>query len=135
MKLIIKPDRGFGKIKVKLSDEIEAKILELSNKFGVPVERILEILILEDFKDPPAINIEDLEKEISELEKKVWELEMEFAPLKFKAYNLTQENKLLAIELSGLLAENVQLKRFLKKKIDRNIELRKLITYYMNLGG
>ncbi|AEC52271.1 hypothetical protein PNA2_1356 [Pyrococcus sp. NA2] len=132
MRIIIKPDKGFGRIKVELGKDVTREILRISEEFGIPIEEVIKLAILGEFKEPSS-NVDELEREVKELERKVWMLEKEFAPLKFKAYNLTQENKLLAIELSGLLAENVQLKRFLKRKVEYNKELRKIISYYMGI--
>ena len=130
MKLIIKPDRGFGKIETELDDEIAGEINRLSERYGLPVERVIEIALTGEFRKPSG-NIEELEERARELEKQVWELEWEYAPLRFKAYGLSEDNKVLAIELSGLVAENSQLRRFLGMKPQRNLELRKLISYYL----
>ncbi len=130
MKLIIKPEKGFGKIDVELDDEIAGEINRLSERYGLPVERVIEIALTGEFRKPSG-NIEELEERARELEKQVWELEREYAPLRFKAYGLSEDNKVLAIELSGLVAENSQLRRFLGMKPERNLELRKLISYYL----
>ncbi len=130
MLLIIKPDKGFGKIEVEIPDELYNRILELSEAYGVSPERVFEIILTDEFKSPKE-NLEKLENKIKELQKKTGELEKIWAPLRYKAYGVSEDNKILAIELSGLLAENMQLKRFLRKKIEKNIELRKLIEYYM----
>ena len=130
MKLIIKPEKGFGKIDVDLDDEIAGEIKRLSERYGLPVERVIEIALTSEFRKPSG-NIEELEERARELEKQVWELEREYAPLRFKAYGLSEDNKVLAIELSGLVAENSQLRRFLGMKPERNLELRKLISYYL----
>ena len=130
MKLIIKPNKGFGKIEVELSGGLWGELKSLSERYGVPVERIIEIALTGEFREPRG-NLEELERKAKELEEKTWELEMEYAPLRFKAYGLSEDNKILAIELSGLVAENSQLKRFLGLKPERNPELRKLISYYL----
>ncbi|ANF23564.1 hypothetical protein [Thermococcus piezophilus] len=120
MKLVIKPEKGFGKIELELGEELWSEIEGLSERYSVPPERVIEIALLGEFKEPGG-----------ELEEKVWELEKEYAPLRFKAYGVSEDNKLLAIELFGLIAENNQLKRFLRLKPERNLELRKLISYYL----
>lgn len=120
MKLVIKPEKGFGKIELELGEELWSEIEGLSERHSVPPERVIEIALLGEFKEPGG-----------ELEEKVWELEKEYAPLRFKAYGVSEDNKLLAIELFGLVAENNQLKRFLRLKPERNLELRKLISYYL----
>ena len=130
MKLIIKPNRGFGKIEVELNEELWGEIERLSEKYGVSPERVIEIALTGEFKEPKG-NLEELEEKVRELEEKTWELEKEYAPLRFKAYGLSEDNKILAIELSGLIAENSQLKRFLRMKPERNLKLRKLISYYL----
>ena len=130
MKLTIKPEKGFGKIEVELDDELAGEIERLSERYGVPVERVVEIAITGEFKEP-AGDIEELEERARELEKRVWGLEREYAPLRFKAYGLSEDNKVLAIELSGLLAENNGLRRFLGVKPEAKPELRKLISYYL----
>ncbi|WP_297091327.1 hypothetical protein [Thermococcus sp.] len=130
MKLIIKPEKGFGKIEVELSEGLWGELKSLSERYGVPVERIIEIALTGEFREPRG-NLEELERKAKELEEKTWELEREYAPLRFKAYGLSEDNKILAIELSGLVAENSQLKRFLGLKPERNPELRKLISYYL----
>ncbi len=130
MKLIIKPNKGFGKIEVEISEELWEEIERLSERYGVPVERIIKIALTGEFREPRG-NLEELERKAKELEEKTWELEREYAPLRFKAYGLSEDNKILAIELSGLVAENSQLKRFLGLKPERNPELRKLISYYL----
>ncbi len=130
MKLTIKPEKGFGKIEVELDEELAGEIERLSERYGVPVERVVEIALTGEFKEPSG-DLEELEERARELEKRVWELEREYAPLRFKAYGLSEDNKVLAIELSGLVAENSQLRRFLRMKPERNLELRKLISYYL----
>ena len=130
MKLTIKPEKGFGKIELELDDELAGEIERLSERYGVPVERVIEIALTGEFREP-AGDLEELEERIRELERKVWKLEREYAPLRYKAYGLSEDNKVLAIELSGLIAENNQLKRFLRIKPERNLELRKLISYYL----
>ncbi|WP_258083989.1 hypothetical protein [Thermococcus thermotolerans] len=130
MKLIIKPNKGFGKIEVEISEELWEEIERLSERYGVPVEKVIEIALTGEFRELKG-NLEELEKKARELEERTWELEKEYAPLRFKAYGLSEDNKILAIELSGLIAENNQLKRFLRMKPERNVELRKLISYYL----
>ncbi|NJD99799.1 hypothetical protein E3E26_08395 [Thermococcus sp. LS1] len=130
MKLVIKPEKGFGKIEIELGEELWSEIEGLSERYSVPPERVIEIALLGEFKEPSG-ELEELEKKVEELEEKVWELEKEYAPLRFKAYGVSEDNKILAIELSGLIAENNQLKRFLRLKPERNLELRKLISYYL----
>lgn len=130
MKLIIRPERGFGKIEVELDDELAGEIERLSERYGVPVERVIEIALTGEFREPSG-DLEELERKVKELEEKTWKLEREYAPLRFKAYGLSEDNKVLAIELSGLVAENSQLRRFLRLRPERNIELRKLISYYL----
>jgi regulator of replication initiation timing len=99
-------------------------------RYGISPERVIEIALKGEFKEPKG-NLEELEEKVIELEERTWELEKEYAPLRFKAYGLSEDNKILAIELSGLIAENSQLKRFLRMKPERNVELRKLISYYL----
>jgi len=130
VKLVIKPEKGFGKIEVEIGGELWSKIERLSERYGVPPERIIEIAISEEFKEPQG-NLEKLEREVKELEEKVWKLEREYAPLKFKAYGVSEDNKLLAIALLGLIAENSQLRRFSGMKPNVNRDLRRLISYYL----
>lgn len=130
MKLVIKPEKGLGKIEVELSAEIWGEIERLSESYGVPPEKIIEVALTGEFREPKG-DLEELERKVKELEEKVWELEKEYAPLRFKAYGLSEDNKILAIELTGLMAENNQLRRFLKLPLRRDPELRKLISYYM----
>ena len=130
MKLIIKPNKGFGKIEVEIDEELWGEIEHLSERYGVSVERVIEMALTREFREPKG-NLEELEAKVRELEEKTWELEKEYAPLRFKAYGLSEDNKILAIELSGLIAENSQLKRFLRMKPERNLKLRKLISYYL----
>ena len=129
MKLTIKPDRGFGKVEVEL-DELSAEVEKLAERYGVPPERVVEIALIGEFREPEGV-LEQLERKVERLEKKVWKLEKEYAPLRYKAYGLSEDNKILAIELSGLIAENNGLRRFLRLPPNRNIELRKLISYYL----
>ena len=129
MKLTIKPDRGFGKVEIEL-DELSAEVERLAERYGVSPERVVEIALTGEFKEPND-ELEELERKAEELEKNVWRLEKEYAPLRYKAYGLSEDNKILAIELSGLIAENNQLRRFLRLPLNRNIELRKLISYYL----
>ena len=130
MKLIIKPNKGFGKIEVEINEELWGEIERLGERYGVSPERIIEIALTGEFREPKG-NLGELEEKVRELEEKTWELEKTYAPLRFKAYGLSEDNKVLAIELSGLVAENNQLKRFLRLKPERNVELRKLISYYL----
>ncbi|ASJ07470.1 hypothetical protein [Thermococcus pacificus] len=130
MKLIIRPEKGLGKIEVELDDELTGEINRLSERYGVPAERVIEIALTGEFRES-AGEIEELENKVKELEERTWELEREYAPLRFKAYGISEDNKILAIELSGLIAENNQLRRFLRLPLKGNPELRKLISYYM----
>ncbi|ASJ02504.1 hypothetical protein A3L09_04165 [Thermococcus profundus] len=130
MKLTIKPQKGLGKIEIELSAELWSEIKGLSERYGVPAEKVVEIALTGEFRKQEG-DLEELEKKVGELEGKVWKLEKEYAPLRFKAYGLSEDNKILAIELSGLIAENNQLRRFLKLPLRRDPELRKLISYYM----
>ncbi|AFL95835.1 hypothetical protein CL1_1638 [Thermococcus cleftensis] len=130
MRLIIRPEKGFGKIEVELDESLWKSIEELAERYGVSPERVVEIALTGEFREPRG-NLEELEERVKELEEKTWALEKEYSSLRFKAYGLSEDNKILAIELSGLMAENSGLKRFLGKKPERNIELRKLISYYL----
>ncbi|WP_148882152.1 hypothetical protein [Thermococcus aciditolerans] len=130
MKLIIKPNKGFGKIEVEINEELWGEIERLGERYGVSPESVIEIALRGEFREPKG-NLEELERKAKELEERTWELEKEYAPLRFKAYGLSEDNRILAIELSGLIAENSQLKRFLRMKPERNLELRKLISYYL----
>ena len=130
MKLIIKPEKGFGKIEVELDDELAGEIERLSEMYGVSPERVIEIALIGEFREPEG-DLEELERKVKELERKVWELEKEYASLRYKAYGLSEDNKILAIELSGLIAENNQLRRLLRLPLHRDRELRKLISYYL----
>jgi DNA repair ATPase RecN len=130
MKLIIKPEKGLGKVEVELPAEMWSEIERLSERYDVSPEKIIEIALTGEFKEPKE-NLEEIEKKVRKLEEKVWEMEKEYAPLRFKAYGLSEDNKILAIELSSLIAENNQLRRFLKLPLRRDPELRKLISYYM----
>ncbi|AEK73953.1 hypothetical protein GQS_10300 [Thermococcus sp. 4557] len=130
MKLIIRPNKGFGKIEVGINEELWGEIERLGERYGVSPERVIEIALKGEFKEPKG-DLEELEEKARVLEERTWDLEKEYAPLRFKAYGLSEDNKILAIELSGLIAENSQLKRFLRMKPERNVELRKLISYYL----
>ncbi|MBP1910998.1 hypothetical protein [Thermococcus stetteri] len=130
MKLIIKPEKGLGKVKVKLSDEIRSEIERLSERYGVSPERVIEIALTGEFRESSG-ELEELEVKVRELEESVWKMESEYAPLRFKAYGLSEDNRILAREVSSLIAENNQLRRFLKLPLRRDPELRKLISYYM----
>jgi len=130
MKLKIKPDRGFGKIEVKLDENLWKEIEELAELYGVSPKRVVEIALTGNFKEPKE-NVDKLEEKVKELEREAWKLEMEYAPLRYKAYGLSEDNKVLAIELTGLMAENSQLRRFLRLPLNRKAELRKLISYYL----
>ncbi|MDV3103350.1 hypothetical protein [Thermococcus waiotapuensis] len=130
MKLIIRPEEGFGKIKVELDEGLEREILRLARRYGFSPEKVIEIALTGEFRGPKG-DVDGLEERARELEKRVWELEMEYAPLRYRAYGVSEDNKILAIELSGLIAENNQLRRFLGLHPNRDPELRKLISYYM----
>jgi len=130
MKLKIRPENGLGKIEVELDDALWKKIEELAERYGVSPERIIEIALTGEFKEPEE-ELEELEERAKELEREVWRVEMEYAPLRYKAYGLSEDNKVLAIELSGLMAENNQLRRFLRLPLNRKAKLRKLISYYL----
>ncbi|ASJ16799.1 hypothetical protein A3L04_06770 [Thermococcus chitonophagus] len=131
MRIIIKPDKGFGKIVLEIDEDLASRITEISRKFNISVEDVIVRALSGNFRQPRR-NLGNLEKEVKELEKKVWELEKEYAPLRFKAYGVSEDNKLLAIELIGLMAENAQLRRFLRMKIERNEELRNIVRYYLS---
>ena len=130
MKLTSKPEKGLGKIEVELDDELAGEIKGLSERYGVPIEKVIEIALIGEFREPSG-ELEGLERKVRELEGRAWKLEKEYSSLRFKAYGLSEDNKILAIELSGLIAENSQLRRFLGMKPERNLELRKLISYYL----
>ncbi|MCD6559026.1 hypothetical protein DRN43_02955 [Thermococci archaeon] len=129
MLLRIKPEKGLGKIEVKIPEDIEEEMRKIGERYGVSMERIIEMIISGEFKEPESF--EDVEEEIKDLKSKAAELERRWAPLRYRAYGLSEDNKILAIKLSGMLAENIQLKRFLRKKIKQDWELRKKIEYYL----
>ncbi|WP_456320899.1 hypothetical protein [Palaeococcus sp. (in: euryarchaeotes)] len=129
MLLRIKPEKGLGKIEVKIPEDIEEEMRKIGERYGVSMERIIEMMISGEFKEPESF--EDVEEEIKDLKSKAAELERRWAPLRYRAYGLSEDNKILAIKLSGMLAENIQLKRFLRKKIKQDWELRKKIEYYL----
>jgi DNA repair ATPase RecN len=130
MKLTIKPEKGIWKVEIELSEEVWGEIKKLSERYRVPPEKVIEIALTGEFREPEG-ELEELERKVKELEEKVWEMEKEYAPIRFKAYGLSEDNKILAIELTGLIAENNQLRRFLKLPLRRDPDLRKLISYYM----
>ncbi len=130
MRLMVKPEKGLGKIEVELSREAWEGIKEIAERYAVPVERVVEMALTGNFREPNG-DLKELEMKLKELEEAVWRLEREYAPLRFKAYCLSEDNKLIAIELLGLVAENGQLRRFLGMIPERNIELRRLISYYL----
>ena len=74
MLLIIKPDKGFGKIEVEIPDELYSRILELSEAYGVSPERVFEIILTGEFKNPRG-DLGRLENKIRELQRKTGELE------------------------------------------------------------
>ena len=129
MLLRIKHEKGLGKIEVKIPEDIEEEMRKIGERYGVSMERIIEMIISGEFKEPESF--EDVEEEIKDLKSKAAELERRWAPLRYRAYGLSEDNKILAIKLSGMLAENIQLKRFLRKKIKQDWELRKKIEYYL----
>ena len=130
MRLTIKPDKGFGKIEVEISEELWREIERLGERYGVSPERVIEIALAGEFKESRG-ELEEMEEKVKKLEERTWELEKEYAPLRYKAYGLSEDNKVLAIELSGLMAENNGLRRFLRLPLKRAPELRKLISYYI----
>jgi len=130
MKLIIKPNRGFGKIEVEVTEELWREIERLGEGYGVSPEGIIEMALAGQFGEPEGV-LEELERKAEELEREAWRIEKKYASLRYKAYGLSEDNKVLAIELSGLIAENNQLRRFLRLPLNRNPELRKLISYYL----
>jgi len=130
VRLKVKPEKGFGKIEVEIDDDLWETIKRMGEKYGRSPEHILKIILEGKFREP-CDEYESLKGKIQELEKEVWELEKKWAPLRYKAYGVGEDNKILAIELSGLMAENSQLKRFLRKKAKQDLELRKLVSYYI----
>jgi len=130
VRLRVKPEKGFGKIEVEISDELWREVKGIGEKYNRSPEDVLKMILKGKFREPGG-EYNSLREEIRTLEKKVWELEKKWAPLRYKAYGVSEDNKLLAIELASLMAENFQLKRFLKKKTKASSELRRLISYYI----
>ena len=93
MKLVIKPKKGFGKIEVEIPQELVEKIVKLSEHYRVTKEKILEIAISENFKEPKG-DLKALENSVEELKKKVGILEKEWAPLRYKAYGVSEDSEL-----------------------------------------
>ncbi len=61
MKLIIKPEKGLGKIEVELSEEVwGGEIKRLSERYGVPPERVIEITLTSEFRKPRGGDLEEL---------------------------------------------------------------------------
>jgi len=93
VKLVIKPKKGFGKIEVEIPQELVEKIVKLSEHYRVTKEKILEIAISENFKEPKG-DLKALENSVEELKKKVGILEKEWAPLRYKAYGVSEDSEL-----------------------------------------
>jgi predicted transcriptional regulator len=52
MRLIIRPEKGFGKIEVELDESLWKKIEELAERYGVSPERVVEIALTGEFREP-----------------------------------------------------------------------------------
>ncbi|AEC50927.1 hypothetical protein PNA2_0009 [Pyrococcus sp. NA2] len=74
-----------------------------------------------------------MEKQIKELEEKLYELEGKWSSLRFRAYQLSLDNRNLAIQVSGLIAENRRLREIMNLPQRDFEEIEKLLRYYLNL--
>ncbi len=131
MKIIIKSGI-LRRRKFTINDNNQLLIQKISKEYGLSEEYVVRMTI-EGRKLQPSKNarkIENLRKEIDELNRRMFILEGEWSALRYKAHTLAKDNKTLALVLTGLLSQNRTLRRQLglKKEYD---ELRKLVDYYI----
>jgi len=138
MKIVIRPERRWGKVTIEVADENWEKLRELAKRYKFRLDEVIRLIIdgeiqegeeREDTMDQQ--DIQELEKEIEDMEKRLYDLEGKWSPLKFKAYYIALDNQNLAIQLSGMIAENKRLRKQLglEERDFSNVE--KLMHYYM----
>lgn len=132
MKIVVRPERGWGRVTFKVPDETFEEIKRLAEEYGFRLDEVLRIILLHGYTEGAEGDIEALDGKIAELERKLYRLEGDWSPLRFRAYYLAMDNQNLAIQLSGMLAENRRLRERLGLPFERNPEVEEKIHYYLS---
>jgi len=136
VKIVVRPERGWGKVTLNVTDDSWRKLCELAERYKFRLDELILLVINGeiDGSEPPGesgTDIKELEDEIEEMEKRLYEIEGKWSPLKFKAYYIALDNQNLAIQLSGMIAENRRLRKQLKLKQRDFSDIEELMHYYM----
>ncbi len=142
MKVVVRPEHGWGRVTFEVDDEKWVKLKGIAEKYKFRLDEVLRIILKGEIKKQNRTtpqsqtrgNVEDmeeLEKEIEDMEKRLYELEGKWSPLKFKAYYIALDNQNLAIQLSGMIAENKRLRKQLGLEEKDFSKLEGLMHYYM----
>ncbi len=132
MKIVVRPERGWGKVTFDVPDETFEKIKRLAEEYKFRMDEVLRIILLHGYTEGAEGDIEALEREIEDLERKLYRIEGEWSPLKFRAYYIAMDNQNLAIQLSGMMAENKRLRKQLGLPNRENPEVEEKIHYYLS---
>ncbi len=132
MKIVVRPERGWGKVTFNVPDETFEGIKRLAEEYRFRLDEVLRIILLHGYTEGAEGDIGALEEEVEELERKLYRIEGDWSPLKFRAYYIAMDNQNLAIQLSGMLAENKRLRKQLGLPFERNPEVEEKIHYYLS---
>ncbi len=133
MKIVVKPERGWRGITFNVPDETFERIKQIAERYRFRLDEVLRIILLHGYTEGGAEeDTEAIEREIEELEGKLYRVEGDWSPLRFRAYYIAMDNQNLAIQLSGMLAENKRLKKQLGLPFEMNPEVEEKIHYYLS---
>ncbi|WP_297497051.1 hypothetical protein [Thermococcus sp.] len=134
MKITVWARGKWRKVTFNVPDELWERIEEVSRKWGFRPEEAVRIILLDGYlsEEVDEKEIGGLEREIENLEERLYELEGKWSPLKFRSYYSALDNQNLAITLSGLIAENRRLRKMLNLPERDFSRAEELIHYYMS---
>ena len=124
-----------GKLKkksFKLDWENEELINEISEKFNIPAEKIVEMALLDEKKENEGDEkrLKELRDELLHLQKEMFVIEGEWSSLRYKAHTIAHDVKTLSVVLIGLVNQNRTLRRQLKME-EKYREMRELAEHYL----
>ncbi|AFK22909.1 hypothetical protein [Pyrococcus sp. ST04] len=120
----------------KVTIEIPDNVVKLVEESGFDIkEFVLNLAKNEtfEFENISEEDIDTVKREISRLERELFNIEGKWASLKFQTYGLTRDNKNLSIQISGMIAENKRLREMLGLPPNDYTQIKELIRYYLNI--
>ena len=109
----------FKRKKFKVYSNNVEDLEEISNRFNIPIEKLLnELIVGSDINTKTNHSVEDLRNEINRLLIEMFFVESKWAGMRYRAYLYIKENKSFAITLAGVLAKNKNMRNLMGKNRD-----------------